>query len=124
MKRKGKKNHIVILVDKSNSFLFVPSLIWVPFGRRDLKDITFNKEDILKKKGIEFIHAEALNVDTDTQIVKTSKGDFKYDNLVVATGPKVKYDIAPGVAEYSHYVGSPDGAMKLRAALEEFKKNP
>jgi sulfide:quinone oxidoreductase len=43
---------------------------------------------------------------------------------VVATGPKVKFDVAPGVAEFSHYVGTPNGAMKLRTALEEFKKNP
>jgi sulfide:quinone oxidoreductase len=42
----------------------------------------------------------------------------------VATGPKVKFDVAPGVAEFSHYVGTPNGAMKLRTALEEFKKNP
>lgn len=124
LKRKGKEKHKVILIDKSNQFLFIPSLIWVPFGRRDLKDITFNKEEVLKRKGVEFVHAEAETVDTNSQIVKTNKGEFKYDNLVVATGPKVKFDIAPGVAEYSHYIGSPNGAMKLRDALEEFKKNP
>lgn len=112
------------MIDKSPLFLFIPSLIWVPFGRRDMKDISFKKEGILKEKGVDFVHAEALSVDTETQIVKTDKGDFKYDNLVVATGPKVNFDVAPGVAEYSHYVGTPNGAMKLRSALEEFKKNP
>lgn len=124
IKRKGKNEHKVILIDKSPLFLFIPSLIWVPFGRRDMKDITFKKEGILKEKGVDFVHAEALSVDTTTQIVKTDKGDFTYDNLVVATGPKVNFDIAPGVAEHSHYVGTPNGAMKLRRALEEFKKNP
>lgn len=124
IKRKGKEDHKVILIDKSPLFLFIPSLIWVPFGRRDMKDISFKKGDILTKKGVDFVHAEALSVDTTAQIVKTDKGDYKYDNLVVATGPKVNYDVAPGVAEYSHYVGSPNGAMKLRTALEEFKKNP
>ena len=124
LKRKGKKDHNVILVDKSPLFMFIPSLIWVPFGRRDIKDISFRKEDILVKKGVQFVHAEALEVDTTQNLVKTTKGDFEYDHLVVATGPKVKYDVAPGVAEYSHYVGTPQGAMKLREALEEFKKNP
>jgi sulfide:quinone oxidoreductase len=56
--------------------------------------------------------------------VYTSNGEFKYDHLVVATGPKVKFDVAPGVAEYAHYVVIPNGAMKLRAALEAFKNNP
>ncbi len=124
IKRKGKGNHKVILIDKSPLFLFIPSLIWVPFGRRDIKDISFRKEDILTKKGVHFVHAEALTVDTKTQIVYTDKGDYTYDNLVVATGPKVNFDIAPGIAEHSHYVGTPNGAMKLRTALEEFKKNP
>ncbi len=124
LKRKGKGKHKVILIDKSPLFLFIPSLIWVPFKRRELKDISFRKEDILKKRGVDFIHAEALSVNTGNQIVSTSEGDFKYDHLVVATGPKVMYDVAPGVAEYSHYVGTPNGAMKLRTALEEFKKNP
>lgn len=124
IKRKGKENHKVILIDKSPLFLFIPSLIWIPFGRREMKDISFRKDAILTKKGIDFINAEAITVDTQTQVVKTDKGDFKYDNLVIATGPKVKYDIAPGIEEHSYYIGTPSGAMKIRKALEEFKKNP
>lgn len=124
IKRKGKNEHKVILIDKSPLFLFIPSLIWIPFGRREMKDISFKKEGILTKKGVDFVHAEALTVNPTTQIVATDKGDFKYDNLVIATGPKVKYDVAPGVEEFTHYVGTPNGAMKIRKALEEFKKNP
>lgn len=124
IKRKGKNEHKVILIDKSPLFLFIPSLIWIPFGRRDMKDISFKKEGILTKKGVDFVNAEALTVNPTTQIVTTDKGDFKYDNLVIATGPKVKYDVAPGVEEYTHYIGTPNGAMKARKALEEFKKNP
>lgn len=124
LKRKGKQNHKVILIDKSPLFLFIPSLIWVPFGRREIKDISFKKEAILTKKGVDFIHTEALKIDPKEQIVKTDKGDFTYDHLVIATGPKVKYDVAPGVEEYTHYIGTPNGAMKARKALDEFKKNP
>ena len=124
LKRKGGHDHRVIVVDKSPVFLFMPSLIWVPFKRREIKDITIPKEEIFKKNGVEFVHAEALEVDPHTQVVKTTVGDFSYDHLVVATGPKVKYDVAPGVEEYAHYIGTPNGAMKTRTALEEFKQNP
>lgn len=124
IKRKGKNEHKVILIDKSPLFLFIPSLIWVPFGRRDIKDISFRKEDILRKKGVDFVNEEALKIDAATQTVVTDKGAYKYDNLVIATGPKVKYDVAPGVEEFAHYVGTPNGAMKIRKALEEFKNNP
>lgn len=124
LKRKGKSKHEVVLIDKSPLFLFIPSLIWVPFKRREVKDISFRKDALLKKKGVNFLHAEALSVDTKKQIVQTDKGEINYDHLVVATGPKVQFDIASGIKEHSHYIGTPNGAMKTREALEEFKKNP
>ena len=123
LKRKDP-SYKVIMIDKSPLFLFIPSLIWVPFGRRDIKDISLRKDKILEKKGVDFVHAEALKVDPEKQIVATTKGDYSYDHLVIATGPKVKYDVAPGVKDHAYYIGTPDGAMKTRKALEAFKKNP
>ncbi len=124
LKRKTEKDHQVVMIDKSPLFLFIPSLIWVPFGRREIKDISFRKDAILRKKGVEFMQAEAIEVDTKNQVVKTNKGDVSYDHLVIATGPKVAYDVAPGVKEFAHYIGTPNGAMETRKALEEFKKDP
>lgn len=124
LKRKGGKNQEVTVIDRSEDFLFIPSLIWVPFGRREVKDITVAKRKIFEKKGIQFIHAQAERVDPEKQVVYTTKGEVSYDNLVIATGPKVDFEVAPGVKEYAHYVGTPPGAMKIREALKEFKKNP
>lgn len=124
LKRKGKKNHRVMVIDQSPLFLFIPSLIWVPFGRRKVKDISFRKDTILEKKGVEFLQTEALSIDPKNNIVKTQKGNFEYDHLVIATGPKVDFDVAPGVREYAHYIGTPHGAMETKKALEKFKANP
>jgi len=125
IKRKGGNDHRVIMIDKSPLFLFIPSLIWVPFGRREIKDISFRKDEILHKKGVEFIIEEATKIDTENNTVSLANGDvLSYDHVVVATGPKVNFDIAPGIQEHSHYVGTPNGAMKIRKALEEFKANP
>lgn len=125
IKRKGKQNHRVIMIDRTPLFLFIPSLIWVPFGRREIKDISFKKDKLLKQKGIDFIHDEAIKIVPKKQVVIIKNGnEIKYDHLVIATGPKVKYDIAPGIAEHAYYIGTPDGAMKTRKALEDFKKNP
>jgi len=124
LKRKGKKTDQVVLIDKSPVFIYVPSLIWVPFSRRDVKDISIKRDIVLKKKGIDFILAEALNVDPDKNIVYTSSGEVSYDNLVIATGPKVDFNIVKGLKENSTYVGTPDGAMAIRKTLQEFKLNP
>ncbi len=124
IKRKGGKNHEVVLVSNSPVFLFVPSLIWVPFKWREIKDITVELEPVLKKAGIEFVHAEAVKVDPEEKVLETSKGEMSFDHIVIATGPKVIYDVAEGVAEHAHYIGTPNGAMNIRKALEEFKENP
>lgn len=124
IKRKAKEKQRVILIDRSKNFLFIPSLIWVPFGRREIEDISFSKKEILEKRGVEFVQTEATSVDPDLNTVYTVDGEFKYDDLVVCTGPKVDYDCVPGLREYCCYIGHPDGAMHTRKTLEEFKKNP
>jgi sulfide:quinone oxidoreductase len=124
LKRKGKSAHRVTVVSNNPVFTFIPSLIWVPLGWREIKDITVPIEPILKKAGVEFVHAEALEADPETNILQTTKGDIAFDHLVIATGPKVDFDVAPGVREHVHYIGTPGGAMKTREALKALKENP
>lgn len=124
LKRKLKDKVEVTLIDRNPNFLFIPSLIWVPFNRRNVEDITVPRAEVFRKKKVNFIHAQALSIDPDAQVVHTTQGDYSYDQLVIATGPRVDFDIAPGVKEHSFYVGTPVGAMKIREKLEEFKTNP
>ena len=58
LKRKLGNAHDVIMISKSSVFLFIPSLIWVPFGEREIKDITIPLEPITIKAGVEFINVE------------------------------------------------------------------
>lgn len=124
LKRKGGKAHDVVLVSNSTVFTFIPSLIWVPLKWREIKDITVPIEPVLLKAGVQFIHTEALKVDPEKNILITKQGDISFDHIVIATGPQVHYDVAPGVREHAHYIGTPAGAMKTRKALEELKQNP
>lgn len=124
VKKKLKGKASVTLIDRNPDFLFVPSLIWVPFGRRNIKQISIPRKEALRKTGVEFVQTVALSVDPDEQIVKTEQGDFAYDQLIIATGPKVKYEVAKGVKEFAHYIGNPAGALDAKAALEKFKSNP
>lgn len=124
MKRKLKDSVTVTVIDRNPDFLFIPSLIWVPFGRRSVDQISIQRKGVFEKAGVEFVQTVALSVDPDANVVRTEQGDFEYDQLIIATGPKVKYDVAPGVKEFAHYIGHPTGALETKAALEEFKKNP
>jgi sulfide:quinone oxidoreductase len=87
----------VAVISKSDQFLFTPSLIWVPFGKRTVKDITFPVAGTFAAHDVEFIHAEATRIDPVAQQVETTHGCFRYDYLVVATGYKNDFSVIPGL---------------------------
>jgi sulfide:quinone oxidoreductase len=124
IKRKLKEQAEVLLIDRNPDFLFMPSLIWVPTGRREVKNITIPRKAVLQRRGVNFLQAVALRIDPITRTVYTDAGEYTYDQLVIATGPKVNYDIAPGIREHACYIGTPNGAMLTREKLEAFKQNP
>lgn len=62
----------VTVISKDNKFLFVPSLIWVPFGKRKPKDITFDLAPVFETHGVEFVLTEATHVDTAAKEVHTT----------------------------------------------------
>ncbi len=92
----------VTVISKSDKFLFVPSLIWVPFGKRKAKDITFDVAPVFESHGVEFILDEATRVDTAMQRVYTAQGEYPYDCLVVASGFKPQFDVVPGLEPGRH----------------------
>lgn len=124
IKRKLGKEADVMVIDRSPDLLFMPSLIWVPTSRREVKNITIPRKRVLERRGVRFLQAVAERIDPVGRTVFTSAGEYAYDQLVIATGPKVNYDIAPGVREHACYIGTPDGAMRTREKLEAFKKAP
>lgn len=89
-----------------------------------MKNITIPREKVLERRGVKFLQAVVEKTDPLTRTVYTSAGEYTYDQLVIATGPKVNYDIAPGMRANACYIGTPDGAMKTREKLEAFKADP
>jgi sulfide:quinone oxidoreductase len=124
IKRQLKDQVEVIVIDKTESSLFFPSLIWVPIGRREVEQCQVPRRPVFEKHGVKFIVDTAIQVDPDKQEVTTEHSSYKYDQLVLATGPKVNRDIAPGVREHACYIGSVAGALDTRKKLEEFKRHP
>src|SRR5260370_30703781 len=86
----------VTVVSASDRFLFNPSLIWLPFGKRHADDITFPLEPVFDAHGIGFAHAKATAIDPAAHRVSTASASYGYDYLVVATGYRNKFDVLPG----------------------------
>ena len=87
----------VRVVSASDHFLFNPSLIWLPFGKRTARDITFPLAPTFDAHGVDFVHAEATKLDLATKKVTTTAGTYDYDYLVIATGYRNDFSIIPGL---------------------------
>ena len=87
----------VRVVSASDTFLFNPSLIWLPFGKRSPADITFPVAPTFEAHGIDFVHAEATALDLDERKVTTATGVYDYDYLVIATGYQNDFGVVPGL---------------------------
>jgi sulfide:quinone oxidoreductase len=89
LKERLGDEHRVVVISQTDQFLFTPSLIWVPFGLRDHKDVTFPLVPVYRKKGIEFHDAPVTRIDLAGRKVFTPISEHAYDYLVIATGPKL-----------------------------------
>jgi len=87
----------VTVVSASDRFLFNPSLIWLPFGKRAPADITFPLAPTFDAHGVEFVHAAATRLDLAAQSVEATVGTYPYDYLVIATGYRNNFDVVPGL---------------------------
>ncbi|HEX9335303.1 MAG TPA: FAD-dependent oxidoreductase, partial [Pseudonocardiaceae bacterium] len=89
----------VTVVSASDRFLFNPSLIWLPFGKRRAADITFPLAPTFESHGVDFVHAAATRIDPVARRVETTAGSYGYDYLVIATGYRNQTDVIPGLDE-------------------------
>ncbi len=87
----------ITLVSKSRHFLFIPSLIWVPFGLRKERDLTFDIEPVLARKGIHFHLDEVRRVDPGARQAVGAQRSYSFEYLVIATGFRPLYDVVPGL---------------------------
>lgn len=104
----------VKVVAASDSFLFNPSLIWLPFGKRTARQITFPVAPTFESHGVEFVHAEATRLDLQGHKVETSAGVEDYDYLVIATGYRNDFSAVPGLG--------PDGNAETITTLADAQK--
>lgn len=92
----GKEAEVTVISD-DDKFTFLPSLPWLIMGWRTPEDITLKVSEILKPKGITFIHEAVRGVDPDSLKVTTTSKEVAYDYLVISTGPYLSFDEIPGL---------------------------
>jgi sulfide:quinone oxidoreductase len=121
----------VTVIDRAERFVFIPSLIWVPFGWRRPDQISFPLRPALERRGAEFCHAVARRIDPARQEVEVAGPErtetLRYDYLLIATGPHVQFDAVPGLGPHGGFTESictADHAVRAGEAWRKFLADP
>lgn len=127
-RRRAGRDVDIVVISPAQQFLYVPSLIWVPFGLRQVNDIRFDIEPVLRKRDIRFIHDKAVRVlPEENRVLTDHSGDIDYDYVVCATGVKLDFSILDHLEPKEGYVqciATPPLAEQAYRAFEDLVAEP
>ena len=113
----------IVLIDKSDTFVFGFSKLDVMFGRQMPAEVRHPYRDIVKP-GVRFLQSTVRSIDPAARRVVTDDGTFEADVLVVALGADLDPAATPGLVEGGNEFYTVAGAFALRDVLPRFERGP
>jgi len=113
------KAHRVVLVEREQSFVFAPSLLWLITGWRTAEKIS-RPLARLAKKGITVVQGEIQHIDAGLREIMVNGRTLEGHSLVIALGAELAPDTIPGLAQAGHNFYTLAGAESLRDQLRGF----
>lgn len=124
----------ITIIDRKSLLTFVPNIpLQVLADTNPAVDLQFQFMSFLERDGSEFIQAEVITIDPDSNTVVYQPNErpghpvrkMKYDYLIVALGNRLAFDKVEGFAEYGHSVTDIFLGNRLRNYLHhEYKGGP
>ena len=111
----------IVLVDKSEAFVFGFSKLDVMFGRELPAAVRHPYRDIVKP-GVRFFQTLVRSIDPVARRTVTDAGTFDADVLVVALGADYDPAATPGLVDGGHEFYSVPGAFAVRDVLSRFER--
>ena len=115
------------LVGNSPLHTYQPGLLFLPFRKHGYRKLTDIQKETARfiAPDIEYVRETIMAIDTDRRTVTTDRQALNYDWLVLALGCSTLVDAIEGLPEHwgktAHGFYTPDSAMRLARALDEFK---
>ena len=109
----------VVLVDRTEDFVFGFSKLDVMFGRVGSGQVRHPYRDFIKP-GVRFVQSTIRAIDPSAKHVDTDAGPFDADVLVVALGADLHPEATPGLLDGGHDFYSEGGAFALQDVLASF----
>jgi NADH dehydrogenase len=113
----------IVLVNRTNHFLFTPLLHEVATGGLGSHQIVESLREIIYDTENDLFVADIKSVDLEKKVVHTSLDEIAYDYLVIATGATSNYFNIPGAQEHTFTLKSLQEAIKIRNyCIDNFEK--
>jgi sulfide:quinone oxidoreductase len=109
----------VVLIDRSDGFVFGFSKLDVMFGRTTA-DAVFHPYAEFVKPGVQFVRASVQSIDAANKRVETDAGTFEGDILVIGLGADLDPGATPGLLEGGYEFYTEAAAFALRDVLARF----
>lgn len=111
--------HRVVLVERSATHLFAPSLLWLMIGVRKAEDIRRPLAP-LAQQGIEVVRGEIAALAPETRTIQVDGQQLRGDYVIVALGAELAPETIPGLTEAGHNLYTLEGMASLYRALSTF----
>jgi NADH dehydrogenase len=114
----------IILVDRSDRFLFSPLLYELMTGELQTWEIAPPFEELLAGTGVRFHQGIVTGIDLSAKHVQLQEGHaLPYDRLVVSLGGETPLDLVPGSAEHALPFRSIADAYRLEERLRQLEES-
>ncbi len=118
--RLADKSIEITLVAPRPEFIYLPSLIWIPSGRRQPEDVIVPLQHFFDKYDIDYHRGSATGLEDHGRTLVTDRGKIKNDALLIASGGRFLKKL-PGI---EHAITPCEGitaAVAIRDRLQEMK---
>lgn len=120
IKKIGRKDVQIVLLDKNNFHQFQPLLYQVATSGLEPDSILFPIRKLFKKnKNVQFRMAEVTKIDVDSKKVFTKIGNVNYDFLVIANGTDTNYFGLKDIEKHCAGMKSIQEALDIRSLILE-----
>ncbi len=120
LRKQLPRPHRVVMIERSATHLFYPSLLWLMIGLRKPQAIS-RQLDTLTQKGIEVVQGEITALDAATHTITVDGQQFTGDYLVVSLGAELVPEMVPGLSQAGSNLYTLEGMQNLYQAASEFK---
>ncbi|MEW6676387.1 MAG: FAD-dependent oxidoreductase [Pseudomonadota bacterium] len=117
LRKRAPQARITLIAPKAE-FVYLPSLIWVPTGIRQGKDLILSLDTFFKDHGVEFIPGRVTGLKDGGRTVVTDQGEVTNDALLIATGGRFIKKL-PGIEHALTLCEGVDSAEAIKARLEK-----